>query len=195
MRFDGPDVKLTISSDQQNFADSHESCFTGFNSVANCYAIVVKTMAVNLLKNGIECIMRKMKAKIVRRATSKDMKKSSPVRDVDAYIQAAPREARVKLVQLRKIIKGAAPGADEGISYKMPYYKYHGALVYFAAFKNHVSLFVPSPVIEEHKRELRGYETTKATVHFPLDKPLPVALAKKLINARIAKNEGARKRT
>jgi len=131
----------------------------------------------------------------VRRATSRDMKKNSSVRDVDAYIQAAPREARVKLVQLRKIIKAAAPRADEAISYRMPYYKYHGALAYFAAFKNHVSLFVPPPVIEEHKRELKGYETAKGTVRFPLDKPLPVALIRKLVKARIARNEAAKKRT
>jgi uncharacterized protein YdhG (YjbR/CyaY superfamily) len=56
-------------------------------------------------------------------------------KDVDAYIAAAPTETRGKLVQLRKIIKAAAPKADEGISYKVPYYRYHGALVYFAAFK------------------------------------------------------------
>ena len=120
------------------------------------------------------------------------MKKGSAVRDVDAYIKGAPREARAKLVQLRKIVKAVAPAADERISYQMPYYDYHGRLVYFAAFKNHVSLFVPSPLLEEHKREVKGYETTKATIHFPLDKPLPVGLIRKLVKARIAKNEGTR---
>src|SRR6266699_557549 len=91
-------------------------------------------------------------------------------KDVDAYIAAAPTEARSKLVQLRKIIKAAAPKADEVISYKVPYYKYHGALVYFAAFKNHIGFFVPPPIIEEHKLELKGYETAKATVRFPTGK-------------------------
>ena len=114
-------------------------------------------------------------------------------KDVDAYIAAAPTGPRGKLGQLRKIIKAAAPKADEGISYKVPYYKYHGALVYFAAFKNHIGLFVPTPIIEEHKLELKGYETAKATVRFPIGKPLPGALIKKLVKARIKRNEAARK--
>jgi uncharacterized protein YdhG (YjbR/CyaY superfamily) len=136
-----------------------------------------------------------VKAKIARKAASHVMKKRSPARDVGAYIDAAPREARVKLVQLRKIIKAAAPRAVEGFSYRMPCYKYYGTVAYFAPFKNHVSIFIPIPVVEEHKRELTGYEAAKATVHFPLDKPLPVALIRKLIKARIAKNEATRKRT
>ena len=115
-------------------------------------------------------------------------------KDIDAYIAAAPKEVRAKLVQLRKIIKAAAPGALEGISYGMPYYKHHGALVYFATFKNHIGFFVPSPVVEEHKHELTGYETAKATVRFPIGKPLPVALIKKLVKARIKKNEAGRKK-
>lgn len=131
----------------------------------------------------------------MRRATAKGAKSSYPERDVDAYIKAAPKEARVKLVHLRKIIKAAAPGANEGISYQMPYYNYNGALVWFAAFKNHIGFFVRPPVIEEHKHELKSYETTKAAVRFPIGKPLPVALIRKLVKARVAKNEGARKKT
>jgi uncharacterized protein YdhG (YjbR/CyaY superfamily) len=115
-------------------------------------------------------------------------------KDVGAYIAAAPTEVRTRLVQLRKIIKAAAPKADEGISYKMPYYEYHGAVVYFAAFKNHIGFFVPTPIIEEHKLELKGYETSKATVRFPIGKPLPGALIKKLVKARIKKNEATRKK-
>jgi len=116
-------------------------------------------------------------------------KKNYSERDVDAYIKAAPKEARVKLVQLRKIIRATAPGADEGISYRMPYYNYNGALVWFAAFKNHIGFFVRPPVIKEHRQELKDYETTKSTVRFPIDKPLPVALIRKLIKSRITKNE------
>ncbi len=115
------------------------------------------------------------------------------VRDVDTYIAMAPKGARAKLSQLRAIVKAAAPEASEGISYRMPYYNYHGALVYFAAFKNHVSIFVPTPVMQEHKRELKGYETAKATVRFPLDKPLPIALIKTLVKARVKKNETKKK--
>ncbi len=95
-------------------------------------------------------------------------------KDVSAYIAAAPSEVRAKLTQLRKIIKASVPKADEGISYQMPYYRYHGALVGFAAFKNHIGLFVPPPVVEEHKHELEGYEVARGTVRLPIDKPLPI---------------------
>jgi uncharacterized protein YdhG (YjbR/CyaY superfamily) len=115
-------------------------------------------------------------------------------KDVDAYIAAAPREARAKLVQLRKIIKTTAPKAEESISYGMPYYGYNGRLAYFAAFKKHIGFYVPTPVIEEHKKELKNYETAKATVRFPIDRPLPVSLVKKLIKARMKKIENIRKK-
>src|SRR2546423_1012456 len=102
-------------------------------------------------------------------------------KNVDAYIAAAPREVRAKLKELRAAIRKAAPDAEERISYGMPYYASKGRLAYFAAFKNHIGLYVPTPVIEEHKSELKGYETAKATVRFPLDKKLPVGLIKKLV--------------
>ncbi len=115
-------------------------------------------------------------------------------KDVDTYIARAPKEARDKLVQLRKAIKASAPKAEESISYRIPYYSYQGRLAYFAAFKNHIGLYVPTPVIEEHKKELKDFETAKGTVRFPLDKPLPITLVKKLIKARAKKNEAAKKK-
>jgi uncharacterized protein YdhG (YjbR/CyaY superfamily) len=115
-------------------------------------------------------------------------------KDVDTYIKTAPGNVRSKLVQLRKIIKAVVPEASEGISYGMPYYKYHGALVGFAAFKNHIGFF-PGAIIQEHKRELRNYETAKGTVRFPIDKPLPVALIRKLLRARIVQNKATRENT
>jgi uncharacterized protein YdhG (YjbR/CyaY superfamily) len=115
------------------------------------------------------------------------------IKDVDNYIAMAPKGVGAKLSQIRAIVKSIAPDASEGISYKIPFYKYRGALVGFAAFKNHISLFVPPPVIEEYKRELKGFETAKATIHFPLDKPLPITLIKKLIKARMKKNKAKKK--
>jgi uncharacterized protein YdhG (YjbR/CyaY superfamily) len=109
-------------------------------------------------------------------------------KNVDAYIKAAPKESRDKLIQIRNIIKSVAPKADERISYGMPYYDYKGRLAYFAAFKKHVSLFVPPPVIEEYAHELEGYKTAKATIHFLIDEPLPITLIKKMVKARIKKN-------
>jgi len=108
---------------------------------------------------------------------------------VDAYIASAPKEVRSKLVQLRKIIKSVASKAVEKISYGMPYYGYKGRLAYFAYAKNHVGLYVMPPVIQNHKIDLKGYETSKATVRFPLNKKLPVALIKKLVKAGVKKNE------
>jgi uncharacterized protein YdhG (YjbR/CyaY superfamily) len=113
-------------------------------------------------------------------------------KDVSAYIAAAPKEARPKLLQLRKIVKAAAPDAVEAISYAMPYYKYHGALVGFAAFKNHIGFYVGT-LVQQHTRELEGYETSKGTVRFPLDKPLPVSIIKKLLKARIEANLARKK--
>ena len=115
-------------------------------------------------------------------------------KDVDAYIAAAPEGVRRKLKELRATIRKTAPDAEERISYRMPYYGYKGRLAYFAAFKKHIGLYVPSPVIEEHKSELKDYKTAKATVRFPMDKPLPVALIKKLVKARVRKNEEGKKR-
>ena len=120
------------------------------------------------------------------------MKKA--LKDVDAYIAGAPKEVRGKLQELRALIRKAAPDAEERISYGMPYYGYKGRLAYFGLFKNHIGLYVPTPVIEEHKSELKDYGTAKATVRFPIDKPLPVALIKKLVKARMKKNKEGREK-
>ncbi len=117
------------------------------------------------------------------------MKTAKKPNDVSAYIEAAPKEVRIKLKELRAAIKSAAPKAVESISYGMPYYNYLGRLVYFSIWKAHIGLYIPTPVIENHKSELKAYETAKATVRFPLDKKVPKALIKKLIKARIKQNE------
>ena len=115
-------------------------------------------------------------------------------KDVDSYIAAAPKEVRTKLRELRAAISAVAPKAEERISYGMPYYGYKGRLVYFAYAKKHIGLYVPTPVVAEHKKELKGYGTSMATVRFPLDKKLPVALIKKLVKARVKKNEARKKK-
>lgn len=117
------------------------------------------------------------------------MKKIPKPKNVDGYIAAAPKEVQSKLKELRTAIREAAPDAEEHISYGMPYYAYKGRLAYFAAFKNHIGLYMPTPVIQEHKSELKGYETASATVRLPLDKKLPISLIKKLVKARMKKNE------
>ena len=115
-------------------------------------------------------------------------------KDVDTYIAGTPKEVRGKLATLRAMIKATAPQAEERISYGMPYYAYKGRLAYFQLWKKHIGLYIPSPVIAEHKKELKDYETTMATVRFPLDRPLPIALVKKLIRARMKKNEAGKRK-
>ena len=112
---------------------------------------------------------------------------------VDAYIAAAPKAAQPRLRRLRKLIKDVAPKAQERLSYGMPHYDYQGRLIYFSAFKNHMGVY-PVGEAEKHK-ELHRYMTGKGTYRFPLDEPMPMDLIKKLVEARVRKNEesGGRK--
>ncbi len=108
-------------------------------------------------------------------------------KDVDEYITKAPRVAQEKLSVMRTIVRAAALGAEEVISYNMPYYKFHGPLVGFAAYKTHVSLFGAFP--DNLKKELKPYKTGRGSVQFPLDKPLPAALITKIVKAHMKMNE------
>lgn len=108
---------------------------------------------------------------------------------VDAYIAAAPREAQPHLRRLRALIKTNAPKAEEGISYRMPYYRYLGHLMYFAAFKSHVGLY-PVGNADKHLG-MKEYMTGKGTYQFPLDRPLPEAQIRALIKTRVKENERA----
>lgn len=109
---------------------------------------------------------------------------------VDEYIANAPKDLQERLTQLRGAIKQAAPDALEKISYGMPYYGYKGRLAYFRYATKHIGLYIMPPVLKEHKDELTGYVTSKATIQFPLEKELPVALIKKLIKTGIRTNDG-----
>jgi uncharacterized protein YdhG (YjbR/CyaY superfamily) len=120
--------------------------------------------------------------------------KNAPAKDVDEYLAGVPKEARATLEKLRQTIKAAAPMASEVISYQMPMYKHHGMVVGFAAFKNHCSIFPGAAVMDAHKEELGRYDTSKGTIRFPANKPLPAALVRKLVKARIAENEARAKR-
>jgi uncharacterized protein YdhG (YjbR/CyaY superfamily) len=126
----------------------------------------------------------------MRNATPKNTKKSVPARDVDDYLAALPEDVRFTLEKLRKTIKAAAPKAEETISYQIPTFKYHGPLVFFAAFKNHCSFFVVSKsLIERYRSELEPYDTSGTTIHFSAENPLPAPLVKKIVKARIEQNE------
>jgi uncharacterized protein YdhG (YjbR/CyaY superfamily) len=122
-------------------------------------------------------------------------KASGAPENVDEYLAGVPEPARSTLKKIRAAIRSAAPPeATEVISYRMPAFKHKEVLVWFAAFSDHCSLFPTAAVIEAFKNELKGFTTSKGTIHFPTDKPLPVALLKKMVKARVAQIEGKKKR-
>ena len=138
-------------------------------------------------------VLRPKKAKSGDRGSA--AKRNVAPKNTDEYLAGVPEPARGILNKVRATIRSVAPAeATETISYGMPAFKYKGVLVWFAAFSNHCSLFPGSSVIEAFKNELKGFSTSKGTIHFPLDKPLPAALVKKLVKARIAENEHKKKR-
>jgi uncharacterized protein YdhG (YjbR/CyaY superfamily) len=115
-------------------------------------------------------------------------------KNVDDYLAGVPEPARGTLNKIRAAIRSAAPPeATETISYGMPAVKHKGVLVWFAAFSNHCSLFPTASVIEAFKNELKGFSTSKGTIQFPTDKPLPTALVKKLVKARVAQCESKKR--
>jgi uncharacterized protein YdhG (YjbR/CyaY superfamily) len=115
-------------------------------------------------------------------------------RNVDEYLARVPEPARSTLNRIRAVIRSAVPpAATETISYGMPAFRYKEVLVWFAAFSDHCSLFPTASVIEAYKKELQGFYTSKGTIHFPTDKPLPAALIKKLVKARVGQVEGKKR--
>jgi uncharacterized protein YdhG (YjbR/CyaY superfamily) len=110
------------------------------------------------------------------------------IESVNQYIAKAPKEVRNKLKDHRALIKNLAPTAEDRISYGMPFYDYKGRLVYFAAMKKYIGLYIPPPIIADHTKELKAYVTTKSAIHLPLTK-LPITLIKKLVKARMKHNE------
>ncbi|HWP91429.1 MAG TPA: DUF1801 domain-containing protein [Thermodesulfobacteriota bacterium] len=109
-------------------------------------------------------------------------------KSVDEYIGSFPKSVRDVLEKLRRTIQKAAPEAEEVISYQIPTYKLNGSLVHFAAFKNHIGFYPTSSVIKVFKNELSRYETAKGSVKFPMDKPIPFDLVRKIVEYRVKEN-------
>jgi len=125
------------------------------------------------------------------RAVVKRISHESGSRDVDAYIAKCPKDIQGKLTEIRAAIREAAPGATETTSYFhmpgyfYPGYDYNGMFVWFGFQKSYIGLLLRPPAIQDHERELSEYAKTKATVHFPLDRKIPVPLVKKLVKASV----------
>jgi uncharacterized protein YdhG (YjbR/CyaY superfamily) len=122
--------------------------------------------------------------------------KGNAAKGVDEYLAGVPEPARSTLTRIRAVIRSAAPPeATEAISYGMPAFKYKGSLIGYAAFSNHCSLFpMNSSLIVAFRDELKDFPTSKGTIRFPVDKPFPAALLKKLVKARVAQNDQKKKR-
>ncbi|WP_224362901.1 iron chaperone [Hyalangium versicolor] len=124
-----------------------------------------------------------------RAPVSKAAKKASGS-VIDDYLAQVPEPARTTLEKLRRTVQAAAPKATETLSYQLPAFSYLGPLVGFRATPKFCALYVMSgTVLEPFKDELSAYDTSKGTIRFPVDAPLPAALVKKLVKARIAENE------
>lgn len=107
---------------------------------------------------------------------------------VDDYIANFPEEVRIKLQEIRKIIRENAPDAKEVISWGMPTYKLNGNLVHFAAAKHHIGLYPGAEAIEVFSEELKDFQTSKGTIRLPLNKPLPEKLITKIVLFRVTKS-------
>lgn len=116
-------------------------------------------------------------------------KKTTPAKDIDEYLAALSQGTRTVLENLRKAIRVAAPKAEETISYQIPTFKYHGPLVHFVAREDYCSFIVVSKLtVKKFNKELEPFDTSGTTIHFSAENPLPAALIKKIVKARVKEN-------
>ena len=113
---------------------------------------------------------------------------SKKFNSVDEYIKCLPAESKGKMIELRTLIKMAAPEAEELISYNMPSFNYYGRLVYYAAFKSHIGFYPMASGISAFEKDISKYKWAKGSVQFPLDKSLPASLITKIIRYRVKEN-------
>lgn len=110
-------------------------------------------------------------------------------KNVDSYILQFPASTQSLLQELRKTIRSTAPDAEETISYNMPAYKWKGMLCYFAGYENHIGFYPTASPIAFFENELSAYQTSKGTVQFPLHKPIPKNLVKKMVKFKLQENQ------
>ena len=114
--------------------------------------------------------------------------KAKVAKNIDEYIADFPEDVQKSLEKVRAAIRKAAPRADEAIKYQMPTFVLNGNLIHFAGYKNHIGLYPGPRAIEEYKDEVSKYQTSKGTVQFPLDKPVPVGLISKITKFCVQRN-------
>ena len=104
---------------------------------------------------------------------------------IDEYIHAAPKEAQKKLREMHACIRAAAPRAKEGLKWGMPAFSYRRILVTFAGFKNHIGFYPTPSAVTAFAKELSKFSTAKGSIQFPLEKPLPLSLVRKITTFRV----------
>jgi uncharacterized protein YdhG (YjbR/CyaY superfamily) len=130
------------------------------------------------------------KAQVKSKKRNAASKGGAASKNVEQYVAGIPESARPRFDELHATIRSAVPPeAIETISYGIPAFETNRVLVWFAAFANHCSLFPTAAVIEQFKNELQSFRVSKGTIHFPLDRPLPTTLIKKIVKARVAQNK------
>ena len=107
---------------------------------------------------------------------------------MDEYIATFPKDVADILNNLRQAIQESAPEAEETINYQIPTFNLYGNLVHFAAFKNHIGFYPTPTAIEAFKKELSPYQMSKGSVQFPINKPLPLPLIRKIVKYRVKEN-------
>ncbi|RDW18060.1 hypothetical protein CWR48_10680 [Oceanobacillus arenosus] len=116
------------------------------------------------------------------------MEEKQTFQTTDEYIHQFPLEVQEKLHTLRKIIKEAAPDAQEKISYQMPTFAWNGNLIHFAAYKHHIGLYPGASGVAAFQKELKGYKTSKGAVQIPIEEPLPTELIRKIVKYKVDEN-------
>ena len=115
------------------------------------------------------------------------------VKTIDEYISMFPEDVQNILEKLRQAIKESAPGAEEAIRYRMPTFKLSGNLVHFAAFSDHIGFFPTSSGKEAFKKQVAQYKGGRGTIQFPLDKPIPFDLVRRIVKYRVKENLNGKK--
>jgi len=113
---------------------------------------------------------------------------SAKPQSIDEYIMSFPKDVQQILEQIRETIRKAAPGATEAISYAIPTFVHHGALVHFAAFKNHIGFYATPSGSAAFSEELAAYKQGKGSVQFPIDQPMPLDLITRIVKHRLVEN-------
>jgi uncharacterized protein YdhG (YjbR/CyaY superfamily) len=134
----------------------------------------IEAMCGIIKRDEVKCVMNSKRAR---------------PKSVAEYIEAAPKETRKKLREIRACIRKAAPGAEEGLKWSMPAFSYKRILVMYAAFQNHIGFYPTPSAVKAFAKDLAKFETARGSIQFPLEKPLPLGLIRKITTFRVKESK------